>query len=118
MKIPLHHSLKVAHEVVRKIDLPKSVAKHVTIESWSNCREQGLCISVTIGNYENWKKIAVAEHRSSDSIIVASGPCSEFDNQTNQMSDKVWEQQRFFGYGKQDEAAEYIKKEINETYEH
>jgi len=116
MKIPMHYSLEVAHQVVNKIDIPKSIAEQVTVESWSNCREQGLCISVTIGGYANWKRICVAQHRSSDSILVISGPHKEFDDH-NQPSEEVWRNGVHFHFNEQKKAAEFIKKEIEKAIE-
>lgn len=115
MKIPVHYSLKVASEVVNKISIPKEIKDSVTLESWSNGREQGLCISVSLGNIEQWKHICVAQQRSSDDIIVISGPYNEFDITTNIPSDRVFSNRVCFRYDEQDKAAEYIYKVIIES---
>ena len=87
MKIPVHYSLKVARAVVAKIDLPKEVAKNCTVESWSNCREQGLCIK----KYDDSSKaVLIAQQRSSDEILLVCGILRDFDFQTNQPSEELW----------------------------
>jgi hypothetical protein len=90
MKIPVHYSLKVARKVVAKIDLPAKVAKDCTVESWSNGREQGLCIKRFAIPSTMSKQIVIAQQRSSDNILIVSGSQSDFDFQTNHPSDDVW----------------------------
>ena len=90
MRIPLHYSLKVAHDVVKKIDLPKEIAGHCTVASWSNCREQGLCIDCSDGPIESWLKICIAQHRSSDNIVIIYGSYRNFDISTNSPNEAVW----------------------------
>jgi len=111
MKIPIHYSLKVARQVVNKIQLPKEIAKDCSVESWSNCREQGLHItrygfaSNTIGRGVN-----IAQQRNSDSILVCWGDATEFDDH-NQESDMVYEiQKRYFRYDEQEKASRFIAR--------
>jgi len=113
MKIPYHYSLEVAHQIVDKINIPKEVGNYVTLESWSNCREQGLCISVALGKIKQWKKICVAQQRSSDSILIIAGNSMEFDN-NNQPSEEIWPSRITFSYNEQNKAAKYIKDQIME----
>jgi hypothetical protein len=111
MKIPVHYSLKVARAVVAKIDLPKEVAKNCTIESWSNGREQGLCIKRFFPLGES-KSIVVAQQRSSDDILIVAGTCSDFDFQTNHPSDDIWDKdgaRTHFNYNEKEKAARYIE---------
>jgi len=112
MKIPLHYSLDVAMKVVNKINLPKEIAKNCDIQSWSNGREQGVCIHSTNGNYETWSKIAIAQQRNSDSIMVISGRDVNFNIQTNMPDDEAWEKRKHFEYNEVKKAAEYITKII------
>lgn len=113
MKIPLHYSLKVARSVVSKIDLPKNIAKHCTVDSWANCREQGLCISANVGNLNDWKKFVIAQQRNSDDILIVEGNYKMFDMQTNQPNDEVWEKGRaHFKYDQITNAVKFIENQI------
>lgn len=111
MKIPIHYSLKVARAVVAKIDLPKEVAKNCDVESWSNGREQGLCIKKFFPLGES-KSIVVAQQRSSDDILIVAGTGSDFDFQTNHPSDDIWHKdgaRTHFNYNEKEKAARYIE---------
>ena len=118
MKIPVHYSLKVARNVVSKIDLPKEIARGCWVESWSNGREQGLYISRLTIPSNSGKKIVsqgivIAQQRSSDDILVVCGDAQYFDVQTHQPSDKLWEKEgaRFhFHYKDVEKAAKHIEK--------
>jgi len=115
MKIPLHYSLKVARQVVGKIDLPRNIAKHCTVDSWSNCREQGLCIKVNIGNkIEDWKSICIAQQRNSDDILIIVGNGRHFDIQTNQPNDEIWKGRTHFRYDEITKAVKFIENSIME----
>ena len=116
MKIPEHYSLKVARQVVNKIDLPKEIAKDCWVESWSNGREQGLHISRFMSgkNGETDRAINVAQQRWEDNIMVCWGKHSDFDYQTNQESDEVWNHQdKHFKYNEQDKAAKFIARYLS-----
>jgi len=112
MKIPICSSLKVARKVVSKIDLPKEIARNCILESWSNGREQGLCIQNANGHPESWQKILIAEQRNSDDILVVFGPCIDFDITTNHPSDEVWKGRMNFRYDEFDKAAQFITDKI------
>jgi len=111
VKIPVHQSLKVARNVVRKIDLPKEIAKACCLCSWSNGREQGYSISQYVKN----KQLVIAECRNSDSIIVVYGNIDQFDMQTNQPNESIWQTNRkSFRYDKVEDAAKFIMKYFSE----
>lgn len=112
-KIEVHTSLQVAHKVLRAVEkiIPKNIAKDSRIESWSNGREQGLCLEnfSRSANGSDIRKIVFAEARSSDNILVVHGSNYEFDFRTNQPSEKVWENnRRYFQYNQHTEVAKYI----------
>lgn len=91
---------------------------HVSIEAWANCREQGYCIKVYSKEWDNNIAICFAQYRSSDSTVVVSGPAREFNNQTNQPSERVWEKNnRHFKVDEDKKAAEYIAGEILKVVE-
>lgn len=114
MKIKMHHSLEVAHNVVKLIDIPREYKDNITLLSWSNSREQGLCIQVALGKFGNWKKICVAENRNSDDIVVLYGKEKDFDFQTNQPSESCWSSRKTFRYDDSKGAADFILSEIME----
>ena len=109
-KLPLHYSLAVARKIVNKVKVPKDIANHCSVESWANCREQGLSIGVHIGHIDKWKNILVAQQRNSDDILIVVGASSMFDNQTNQPSDEIWDTGRtHFRYNEVDKAVRFIE---------
>jgi hypothetical protein len=92
MKIETHPSLIRAHRVVgmmRKAFVPE-MGVELEVRSWSNGREQGLCLTKTTGGIMKWKSAVIAECRSSDQIVVCAGNREYFDNQTNQPTDELW----------------------------
>jgi len=133
MKIQYHNSLNVAHKVIKSLNKlvestkfhrnstvnpqynyykPTFLAKEISLGSWSNGREQGLCLKLTIGPPSAWISFNMAENRNSDDIVIIKDVCGSIDNQTNQPSEEAWKNRKYFGYGKYDEAAEYIYQEI------
>lgn len=91
MKIETHPSLIRAHRIVgmmRKAVVTEGV--ELEVRSWSNGREQGLCLTKTTGWIVAWKSAVIAECRSSDQIVVCAGNRDHFDNQTNQPDDELW----------------------------
>ena len=112
-KIDVHPSLVVARKIVLAIEkiLPKDIAKTLTLKSWSNGREQGLCLrSHAVGVLDTASAIVFAEARSSDSIIIVHGNAFiDFDPQTNQPNEETWEKNRkYFKCGEYSKAAKYI----------
>jgi len=110
-KIEIHSSLLVAHKAVSALEkiLPKSIAKDLVIKSWSNGREQGLCLERS-GSVEKIAidKIVFSEARNSDEILIVYGSRSDFDFQTNQPNDEIWESRMYFNRNDYSKAAEYI----------
>lgn len=118
MKILEHYSLKVARDVVDKINLPAKMAEYVDITCWANGREQGLSIALSFGGHiENWKRVNVAQNRNSDDIVVIFGSHHDFDFRTNQPNEYAYKSCEFFKYNEQKKAADYIKSVIVKTYE-
>jgi hypothetical protein len=113
-KIYVHPSLTVARKVVSALEkiLPKNIAKNLILKSWSNGREQGLCLKYTkVDSISvlSSKMIVFSEARSSDQILVMAGDASDFDFQTNQPNDEIWEKYRsYFKSGEYSVAARYI----------
>ena len=113
-KIPVHYSLVVARKVVRRLEkiLPEEIANNCTIESWSNGREQGLCVSFINGIVaRDWKSILIAQQRCSDNILIIYGNGKDFDISTNGPSERIWnnpDNRIEFHYDEVKEAAKYI----------
>jgi len=107
VKVSLHHSLKRAIAILRRVDLPKAVAEQVWAECWDNGREQGLAIrfsSVGAGG-----TVYVAECRNSDQTVVV------FDDErvpySNKPSELAWEHGRkYFNDGEEKLVAAYIRQ--------
>jgi hypothetical protein len=99
MKIVKHYSLQHSDKVlkhVRKL-LPK-VKGDITLQSWSNGREQGYHLSQIIlgnGSY-NVFGINFAQQRNSDFIVVIHGSAKDFDLQTNHPNDAAWNRRKEF----------------------
>jgi len=115
MRIPVHHSLKVARSVVNKIQVSSKLAHQCSVMSWSNCRAQGLHIMRFSFQKkgEPWLSpcVNIAQSRRSDDILVCYGDSKEFDNQTHQESEHVYRNQsKHFRYDEEDKAAKWIAK--------
>jgi len=107
----LVHADKIMAILKKEMRGIKSVKDNASIEVWANCREQGYCIKVNSPDYKTDIAICFAQQRSSDAIVVIAGPSREFDNQTNQPSDKVWgDNRRHFSVDI--EAAKFIARKI------
>jgi hypothetical protein len=113
----LEHANKVLALVQKEVRGVKSVnGDHVRIEAWANGREQGYCIKAIAEADGTDVAICFAQARSSDSLVVIAGSDREFNGQTNQPSETVWEKnRRHFDDNKK--AAEYIAQEILKTVE-
>ena len=113
MRMPIHDSLKVARGVINKVNLPKDIAKQCRILSWSNGREQGLSVQRFTRDWDKSKQLVIARQRNSDDILIVCGDMGQFDIQTNQPSDKLWNTNGarvYFRYDQQDKAVRYIEK--------
>ena len=111
----LEHANKILALVRRELRGVRS-AREVSIEAWANCREQGYCIKASPPDWDRRVAICFAQTRNSDSLVVIAGSARDFNNQTNQPSEKIWEANRKFFDGDK-KAAEYIAKEILKVVE-
>jgi len=120
-KIGVHYSLIVAKKVVRELEkiLPEKIANDCLLESWSNGREQGLCIEYAPTfngtNISNWKSVVIAQQRNRDDILIVHGLYKDFDTQTNQPNDEVWKDRVHFQYDGAKLAAKYIANVLKTT---
>ena len=75
----------------------------IGIEVYANCREQGFALASC-----DDRKVAFAENRNSDDIVVYFGSRKDFDFNTNIPSDAVWAKRKFYRYDKPHSAAAFI----------
>jgi hypothetical protein len=103
--VEIHYSLEVAYLVLEHFrNLPCDEKIKFTVQSFSNGREQGLCL-VKYGG-ANSRQVAFAQQRNSDEIVVYYGNGYEFDVSTNMPT--KWNQRKYFGYGEYKEAAQFM----------
>ena len=81
----------------------------VWVESYSNCREQGLYFRGPAGC------CSVAENRNSDSIVVYPGRRCDFEMGGNVPKGLAWEQRRYFNYDQHKEAAKFVLDYITKS---
>jgi len=103
------------------LDLKDYMCK-IIVGRWENCREQGYCFSLRVGNKQ--QNIVVFEHRNGDGICMVVWEqytinTPTIDNATfegtNYRHDKYAVSKRF-GYGEASEAAEWISGEFLRFY--
>jgi len=118
-----HSSLLHADKVLAK--LKKQLGRdfggdRVIISCWSNGREQGYSIT-TYPEVEGKREgvtVNFSEARSSDQVLVVAGLPREFDYQTHQPSEALWETEGARRYFSDDaEAADFIRWAILESME-
>ena len=103
-----HYSLEHATQVLNKIfAIVGREEDEVYVQAWANGREQGYYISYYCGCGDGGYGVCFAQQRNSDSIVVVWGPVDEFDLQTNQPSEHIWEERRKY-FDEDDEAAVFI----------
>ncbi len=130
MKIRTHSSLLVAQAVVAHLqtllEYPPHTSKltdqqwdevDLSIGSFQNCREQGLTISAYGVPYEaenSWSSTCyfIAEHRSSDVIVVYV-----YHDVINASDDGIYNDMHTFGYGQYNDAARFIVQDIAQRLE-
>jgi len=111
-----HYSLEHANKVLALVQkgvrgVKSANGDHVYVEAWANCREQGYCVKVNSPNWDADVAVCFAQTRSGDSMVVIAGPVREFNNQTNQPSETIWEKNHRY-FNDDAEAARYIAQEI------
>ena len=79
------------------------------IEPYENGREKGFAIDVC-----DTIKVAFAEHRCSDDIVVYVGEAREFERGTNIPSEEVFDSRHHFAYNEVDKAAKFIFSRIRD----
>jgi hypothetical protein len=103
----------VALEVLKHVKLKRD---DVMVNTYSNCREQGLFLIQGFGLHEGCKigqerAISFAEHRNSDNIVVQFGLQDDFnDYGVFKTEEKYQTCKKYFGYNEHEKAGEFITK--------
>lgn len=106
---------KAAERVLSYLDELLAEPAHYRVELYVNGRERGYAVRC----YENSRKVAFAEYRNSDGIVVYFGvddlgPNAEeerdFAWDTNVPSEAVYERKVFFDYGQAGQTALAVQK--------
>jgi hypothetical protein len=109
MKVNNMIDTKLADSVLKefkKLARISESTREMDIYSYTNGREQGYTLNESFGN--NQRKVAFAEYRKSDDIVVYFGQRTDFERNTNIPSEAVYESMKLFDYNKPDQAAEFI----------
>ena len=114
-----HHSLEKAETVVKVLndiilteyqeEEGKEISDNCHIESFDNCREQGLVIKCGFDSLN----IAICEHRNSDSIRIWVYTKAAFPSNLMSDDDDGDAYDKSFGYNKYYEAAKFIVRLLN-----
>ena len=98
----------VALGVLKYVKVPKN---DVVVQTYSNCREQGLFLSRWFTNQE--RAVSFAENRNSDDIVVQFGVRSDFDSY-GVLNEKAYKtNKKYFNYNQHEEAGTFITKWLN-----
>ena len=109
-------NLIVADKVRRAINRLNTSSKLVDrchFECFDNCREQGFVLKVFAYTLTDQLFIAFSENRNSDDIVVYCYKNVRFP-QNLPATDDDWNDKKYFGSDKVDDAARYIIKRAKE----
>lgn len=110
MKISNSSRLGVALKVLCKIKMKE---EDVSIDTYSNCREQGFFLTSfkPARGYEYQRAVSFAENRNSDDIAVQYGVKKDFSPYGVFLKDEKYHKcKKFFRYDQAQEAADFITK--------
>lgn len=113
--ITLERGLKISIvilELLRDKEALKDIP--VTINCFTNCREQGLTYVCHAGKSFTW---CTYEHRNTDSIIINGKPgYVNLNGDLPYSGDSKWEYLKEFGYNEFDECADALTEMILDFY--
>lgn len=115
--LPRHNSLKQAQEILSMLDADTRLDKYaksedVYVGTFTNGREQGYSIRLSndsLGFPDSDFKIAFAENRSSDDIVIYTGNPNMFRNDSDMLLDAV-----YFHFNSQQDAVDHIVKLVTD----
>lgn len=111
--------INVAIEVINNYESIQDDTEYHFIESFANCREQGLCLKVynfciSENRNSDYYNFCISENKSSDDIVMYHGNSVDFDFKNNLPKNKnVWENKTYFKYNEHLDAAIFIKDIID-----
>jgi hypothetical protein len=116
-----HESLARADKVLAKVKriLGRDYGgERVTVECWSNGREQGYAIQMLPRpvSPDTAAMVVFAMHRTTEATVVVTGRLSEFDDATHQPKDDAWDRSMVL-FGEIDEAARHVADFVRSTVE-
>ena len=108
MSIKFTNNLDVASKVLTALNqiIPKSLEENCTVETYSNCREQGYSI-FCVRSDKISIRVSFSEYRNTDDIVVYFGKMIDFDF-SNIPSETIYQNAKFFSYNKVVDAADFI----------
>lgn len=117
MTLPRRESLVQAQKILDMLDVDPRLTKYedsedLMVGTFTNGREHGYSIRLSndsLGFPDSDLKIAFAENRSSDDIVVYTGNPNEFRNDDDLMLDS-----KYFTFYNKQESVDYIVKLITD----
>lgn len=100
----------VADRVLSFVEMELGDTDSIFLERFVNCREQGWAIV----HYTKNRKVAFSECRNSDETVVYWGTAGDFAFNTNIPNEEVYATKKFFSWGKDLEAAQFIAAYLND----
>jgi hypothetical protein len=102
--------MQPAQDVLTHVEKLSGKRNAFHLEAYANGREQGYAIANFDSTLPKYPRVAFAEYRNSDQIVVYFGTYHDFDMQGNTPSDKVYHDARFFAHDDARGAAKFIVK--------
>jgi len=92
----MHDGLKRSLKILKAVKLPKCDAHDISVGTYANGRENGLCVRVYTPGPKYYVKVFVfAENRNSDDMVLYSGNEREFTINSG-LTDEVYARKEFF----------------------
>lgn len=83
---------------------------------FTNCREQGYCLTLFKPEDENTMVYWVCQSRNSDDIMVVVGTYNQRDNVSHCFNDDAFKSVRYFRYDEMEKAVDYVYCHIRLMY--
>lgn len=105
MPISKSRSQMVSDIVLALIEVSMNRDKTLRLEPYLNGREKGWALFGDVGDD---RKVAFAESRNSDQLVVYTGNTLDFSMQGNTPSEEAYGRRTFFGCDQHAQAADFI----------
>lgn len=86
------------------------------LEVFTNCREQGYCLSLLKTKNEDTMVYWVCQSRNSDDIMIVIGTYDQKDNVSNCFNDEAFKSVKYFRNDEMDDAVDYVYHHIRYMY--